>query len=131
MRLSKDIINQINVTLGKYTVESGGILGCKNGEIKYLFDRACYENEYIPNTIFLNKILEEWQENNIDFIGIIHSHKERTKLSYSDIEYARQIIKHNNLCKVHMLIYVIKFKKIFDYVVYENDVCQVKIKVTI
>ena len=78
--------------------ETGGILGGKNGLVTCFFaDEGEISNEfnrYCPDTNKLNKILSVWDKNNIDFMGIYHSHPcNQCQLSAADIHYINTIMK--------------------------------------
>lgn len=48
---------------------------------------------YYPNVDILNKCIEQWQENNTQLYGIIHSHfNTANTLSQADIVYIKQIM---------------------------------------
>lgn len=91
--------------------EQGGILGADgNGTVRYFhFDSGgtSLPNEYLPDTAALNKVLAEWYENNIRFVGLIHSHPtDKSTLSAADISYARQICRICGMDDVLMLLYL-------------------------
>ncbi len=89
-----------NILLKSYSNtfdESGGILGGQNGIIKYFeFDEGIGSKsigKYYPNVNKLNCQIDLWQENNIAFYGIIHSHfQSDPSLSDGDKVYIRQIM---------------------------------------
>lgn len=80
--------------------ESGGILGIKNGVIcAFVPDNSKQESEratYSPNIQFLNKCIEKWTDEGIEFCGIIHSHpSKQTTLSATDMEYIEEMYLNN------------------------------------
>ncbi len=106
MRIYKKVYLDIINTLKANRVEAGGIIGSKDSQIvAFYFDRTCTVGEYVPDVVKLNIIIKKWYESGIEFAGIIHSHMDSKRLSYSDIEYARTIIKNNNLDSIYMLIF--------------------------
>lgn len=123
MEILNNVVILIEESIGIHNFESGGILGGK-GEIvtNYVFDRVCLKNEYIPDVISLNDIIIEWGKCDIAFLGLIHSHETNNNLSYSDIQYAVNIVTHNKLEYIYMLIYVINKKNIYAYKVGGNFV---------
>lgn len=102
----KEIIN----TIGKNNPESGGILGGKGLHCQtFYFDSTSINsgNTYKPNTLKTNEVIKEWYNDDVEFIGIIHSHPENiTQLSYSDIEYAHKLMGLNSFSRFIMIICV-------------------------
>lgn len=116
MRIYKKVYLDIINTLKANRVESGGIIGSKDSQIvAFDFDRACTVGEYVPDVVKLNIIIKKWYESGIEFAGIIHSHMDSKRLSYSDIDYARNIIISNNLKWIYMPIYVNENKELYVY----------------
>lgn len=81
--------------------EQGGILGMKNGVISaFVLDNSEQKTEsaeYSPNTQFLNRQIEKWADEGIEFCGILHSYPSgQTTLSGSDMEYIKELY-HVNL----------------------------------
>lgn len=130
MIIKKEVVNLIEKSIGKNKIESGGILGGVGETItQFSYDRACSENEYIPDIINLNKVIKSWWNNGICFKGIVHSHKCNTKLSFADIEYALDIIKHNDLKCVYMLLYVIMERSFYAYTIKNDSIIKDNIKI--
>ena len=102
----REIVNAI----GKNDPESGGILGGKELHCqKFYFDSTSIHssNTYKPNTSKANEVIKQWYSDNIEFIGIIHSHPEHIKqLSYSDIQYAYKLMKLNSFSHFIMIVCV-------------------------
>ncbi|MGN0473846.1 MAG: hypothetical protein ACI4IJ_02025 [Acutalibacteraceae bacterium] len=107
MVIYNDIVSEICRTIGSTEVESGGIIGEKDGVISsYFFDRDAKRtsNEYYPNAGLLNEIIEDWYYQGISFAGIVHSHPfGRRELSSDDIKYAKNILCHN--CEITHHLY--------------------------
>ena len=98
MKIAQSVYQQIIATIGNTSPELGGILGSTDQEIitHYHFDEQGYSTEYsyTPNTHELNKVLADWSQKNIYFVGMVHSHKPDCKIpSCMDIEYAQRILK--------------------------------------
>jgi len=88
-----DILNRCFVISN----ETGGILGGKDNIItEFKFDKGTSQSSkqhYYPNIQKLNNCIENWQDRDIQFYGIIHSHlKEERTLSDGDLKYIRTII---------------------------------------
>ncbi len=130
MIIKSSVIELINNSIGKNKNESGGIIGSKDNVITdYIYDRECKKDEYIPNVIWLNREIKKWGNYGVRFEGMIHSHNSNEKLSYADIEYARKIIRMNEIKKIHMFLYILTEKKLIDYVVKESNIIADKLTV--
>ena len=99
MYISQKVYDEIVFTIGNAPIESGGIIGEKDGVIcEYFFDKKAKQNQekYVPSLNLLNKIIERWHENGINFIGIVHSHPNNYKRpSLNDEKYAQKLMKCN------------------------------------
>lgn len=78
--------------------EMGGILGEMDGVVThYALDRGLPGNhydEYIPDVNYLNEIIAEWSDCNIEFCGLFHTHfKDGDRLSNADKKYIYQIMQ--------------------------------------
>lgn len=108
--IDKFVYKEIVNTIGKAEPESGGIMGGKGLHCqKFYFDSTSRSssNSYKPNTLKTNEVIKQWYSDNIEFIGIIHSHPENiTQLSYSDIEYAHKLMQLNSFSHFIMIICV-------------------------
>lgn len=137
--ITKKVYDSILNTIGKSPIESGGILGEKDGIIcEFYFDEDAKhtKSNYIPNLSKLNKVIEEWQENGVQFIGFAHSHpNEYNKPSLGDGLYAQKLLTCNpqlerlifpiviislNNVQVFFYEFVNEFKPINVYVIGEN-----------
>lgn len=76
MYILKSTLDEILAVIGKSPIESGGIIGCRDGCIcAFVFDEAyTSQNEYRPNVEYLNAEIQKWNAEGISFCGIIHSH---------------------------------------------------------
>lgn len=123
--ISKSVWEQIENTLGNTVCESGGIIGKINGKISfYYYDTrgGFLVNEYMPNVQDINQIIDLWKGQDIVFTGFIHSHpNDRKELSYGDVRYFVNILKHNRMKHMSALLYLAKEKhKLFCYEVYDD-----------
>lgn len=96
MKIKHEIYEQL-INMPEVPPELGGILGCVDGIICDVFFDSQYSTMssaiYKPNIVTLNKKIIEWQEVEIDFCGIFHSHPlKQTELSQCDIFYIRNIM---------------------------------------
>ena len=97
MRITKSAYEMIWNSFCPVPPESGGILGMRDGIVcAYLHDRSVQTTlsaEYVPDVFWMNRCIEEWHKQGVDFAGIIHSHPScQDSLSDSDIAYIHRIM---------------------------------------
>ena len=98
--MTKQVLDQIEQSIGRHPAETGGILGSSDGGRTidhYYFDAAAHRTSstYTPNIREINRIIADWNSRGILFMGMIHSHpKGCTKPSEGDLEYAKAIISN-------------------------------------
>lgn len=99
MKVSKTVVDRLNRYIPTLSSEVGGILGSSgNGIVDEVFvDLADTSGAkpcmYSPNTTYLNRKIEYWQDRNIDFVGIFHTHfGGACNLSDSDVRYISKIM---------------------------------------
>jgi len=101
--ITEKVMHEILQTVGTLPCETGGILGASDKTIcEFAFDVHSSNSpiSYVPNTSYLNTIVETWLRRDIFFCGIVHSHSYGFRsLSEQDINYAKNIISVN---KNHM-----------------------------
>lgn len=97
IQITQEVINQIQKTIGTYPIETGGIIGGSDTCINHFcFDDHKSENSYVPNVSFLNEIITEWASEDVEFLGIIHSHPDFSSgPSLEDLQYAVELKKRN------------------------------------
>jgi len=98
MRIQEQVYRQILSLISEETIETGGILGGKNNVItEFEFDKGTSlssKKKYYPNTKRLNDCIEKWQNRDIQFYGILHSHlQEERALSFGDKLYIQTIMQ--------------------------------------
>lgn len=79
--------------------ETGGIIGEVAGKVsRFEYDNGLRNKNigcYYPDVDKMNKILQLWEIENINFCGIVHSHlKNQVHLSNGDIEYILKIFSY-------------------------------------
>ena len=102
--------------------ETGGILGADSSGtvVAFHFDATgtTAENQYTPDTVTLNRVIEEWFQDGITFAGFVHAHvRDATKLSWADMDYARKIKAVCQMKSVLMLLYIPETETFYEYVI--------------
>ena len=76
--------------------ECGGILGGKDGIVNRVASDTGGVNEYdfyIPDVSAMNEIISEWKLEDVEFMGIYHTHfAGGEELSFGDIKYIEKIM---------------------------------------
>ena len=98
LKIRKNTLLNMLQRLPEELPETGGIIGGKNYEItEYWIDTVSKEKcmcRYTPNVNAINKQIQKWCQNNIDFFGIFHTHYFGVRtLSKGDIEYMHKIMR--------------------------------------
>lgn len=118
MKIKSNTYSQIISFFNDSNKEQGGILGVNDQDVICAFygDKtgSCTNDTYEPDIDTLNRVILEWYNKNIYFIGLIHSHIGGcTKLSKTDINYALEIY---NVMESDAIIFPIVIKR-------NNSVC--------
>lgn len=99
MKIKKEIVDKIAHIANNKNSEIGGILGASaDGVITDMIPDLPEESEmcrfeYYPNVDFLNRKIEEWAKDDIDFAGLFHTHFSGSKsLSDADEVYIKAIM---------------------------------------
>ena len=97
MQILADTYKLIMDTCSSNIFETGGIIGGENNIIiKFEFDEGTTltsNQHYYPNVETLNACIEEWQNDGIQFYGIVHSHLQQERaLSSGDRQYIQTIM---------------------------------------
>ena len=98
MKITQKVWDSIFENLGDTPPEIGGILGSRDGEIVdiVMIDpgvSGAKKCSYTPDVMLLNRMIGKWQEANIKFMGIFHSHYFGVcSLSQGDISYIDEIM---------------------------------------
>lgn len=125
MNIEANVLNEIMSTIGSVSPETGGIIGTQNDVVcAYYFDRtgSCDSNTYKPDTDNVNRVISEWEKQDIQFVGVVHSHEEKQPaLSYADIVYAQAIMKANDMERILFPLVVIGNKA--KFIMYMVDRC--------
>jgi len=97
MKINENTYNHIITKCSNNPGETRGIIGGKNNIISaFEFDKGMAESKqhYFPDIEKLNTCIENWQNENIKFYGIVHSHfREEKELSFGDTKYIHIIME--------------------------------------
>lgn len=111
MYISKKVYTEIKSTIGYLKPECGGIIAVdQNNRISDFYfdaDAGYGKISYVPSRIILqNYIRKFWQEKNLQFCGIVHSHPlcNACVPSSIDIKMARKIMAANHMEKLYLLM---------------------------
>ena len=122
-RMKKEVYEKILETIGIAQIESGGIIGKKNGVIcKFYFDdsETRYTDKYVPDFIKLNKIIEKWYDDEIFFAGIVHSHPNSCAVpSKEDEVYVSKLMENNSDLNSILFPIVTKYKGVATITFFE------------
>ena len=99
MKILQQVYDAIILQLPEKPPEIGGILGGIDGVVtEYVIDKVALSDDrkccsYEPNINYLNSKIQKWEENEIKFMGIFHTHfGGSSNLSSGDKEYIRNIM---------------------------------------
>ncbi len=99
MKIKNKIIDFLNENINDNVFETGGCFGSSDGvTIDRVVLDICHNEfkkpySYSPNVDYLNDKIKEWQNDNISFMGIFHTHLANANtLSVDDTEYIMQIM---------------------------------------
>jgi hypothetical protein len=98
-RVSESTLIAIQVQIGSFRAERGGILGQdSDGVIRHFVpdcNAICGAAEYSPDIDYLNQIIPIWKELGITFCGFVHSHPRGFRRpSHADEAYATSVFLH-------------------------------------
>jgi hypothetical protein len=131
VKIQQEVFNKIFAVANSINLEIGGILGSsKNGIITDVV-ADIPENvvgcrfDYSPNIAFLNKQIENWAENDIEFLGLFHTHFSGSKnLSEADVEYIKAImnVSRGLVEYLYFPLFTLPDNELTVYKAYFNDV---------
>ena len=118
-QITKSVLAEIESAL--VLPEMGGILGIDKTKtvVKFYHDSTgrSTAHRYFPNIETLNKVIAEWYNAEINFIGFVHSHRAGlTKLSPCDLRYSEKIKSFCRMNEILMLLYIPDAKTFYQYV---------------
>lgn len=128
MKIKHSVLKELLQGIHDKGYETGGILGGRNGIVtSFLQDEGMpskYCCEYIPNVDLLNQTIETWSDDNIEFMGIYHTHYHDIKtLSKGDCEYITNIMDAmpDEISELFFPLVVFPQKEVVVYSAYKND----------
>lgn len=123
MKITQPILNYLHSHISSFPPETGGVLGSSDGTMinMAIMDRptanqyTCY---YSPNVSFLNECINNWQVQDIHFMGLFHTHFEGVEtLSTADKHYISNIMKAmpSTITSLFFPIYVLPQRELISY----------------
>lgn len=99
MQICNRIYQEIISSANELPPETGGLLGGKNGIVtKVVHDNGVQSTcgcSYSPDVNKFNKTIAEWKKEEIDFMGIFHTHFFNVEtLSNGDKKYIERILRN-------------------------------------
>lgn len=96
--ITEEVFTQIRETVGSHIPETGGILGSSDGKSidHFYYDKTAEVTgaTYQPDCPRLDEQIAKWHEEDIEFVGFIHSHpRGAIKPSNPDNLYTKKIMK--------------------------------------
>ena len=105
--------------------EDGGIIGIKDGIISAFFFNPGNEMDgYHIDVQKFSRVVEEWDKEDIEFVGFIHSHPfGEYEPSLKDFAYLRKFLKANpDLKSLHFPVVFKKSEKVeISYFIFEEN----------
>lgn len=119
--------------------ETGGIIGGRGNVVsRFHFDALASAdiNSYHPDAASLNEVIQAWQKEGVQFLGVVHSHMRQPRYpSVNDLAYARSVLNLNRnvLKSVVFILFVCPFStfedSVFSFVITRNKCHSVKSRV--
>ena len=95
--VDKKVVQQIKATICTQSMESGGILGIKDGVVSVFYEDKNADvsyGSYQPDIVSCEKVInDEWSKSDVSFCGFVHTHRMDMKPSEADIQYYRTILE--------------------------------------
>lgn len=114
MRIKEEVYKKLKMIPYELPHESGGILGGKKGVVtRVVFDEgidASCACSYVPDVKKLNNILWSWKEEQVDFMGMFHTHFwSVSTLSDGDKKYIEKIVRNMPECIERLYFPIVTF----------------------
>lgn len=128
--VTKQVYAEIQNKIGLHSAERGGMLGSTDGKTVDVFVYDKYAKvdgaAYSPDVEYLNEVLQKWEEEDITFVGFVHSHPVYfTHPSTADESYAEKIMKAFGISEVFMPIVMTEpdygHFRIYPYIIALNN----------
>ena len=124
-QIPEEIITGIHRNLS--VPETGGILGVNIHDRRtvtafhYDSTGTTEKHSYTPDIKALNKIIAEWAEEDIEFIGFVHSHPQNSeRLSPQDVHYAQNIMRTCDMPEILMMLYLPDTEELYQYILFPD-----------
>ena len=141
MKITQNAFSLLCLCTKHSTAETGGIMGSLDGNhISEIIPdiptshrhRCCYT----PNVTFLNRCIAEWQQSNIHFMGLFHTHFFNIKtLSQADLDYIKAIMADmpNSIQTLYFPIFILPNQELVSYraerisheIIIEDDILEI------
>ena len=125
-RINRRVYEEIKEAFETHIPECGGVLGASpsNPISNFYFDATgkSSSNSYTPDCTAINEVLDQWGEEDIRMVGIIHSHADSGGFpSCGDLIYCERIMKAGNYDRFYLPIVTLTPFVITPYVVELRD----------
>ena len=128
MKIAQEVWEKIFSDIGETPPEVGGILGMSKDVVDSLFidcgvpmNKLC---SYTPDVTLLNHMIDIWQQKEIRFVGIFHSHYFGVKsLSEGDKKYIK-LIMNSMPSDINSLYFPVAVMPDKELVVYKAYRCE-------
>ena len=124
--LYQNVYDEIRDALEAHIPECGGVLGASPSQpiSKFYFDLSgkSTADSYTPDYLTINDILDQWAEENVSMVGIVHSHADGGDFpSCGDLMYCECIMKAANYDQFYLPIVTLSPFNITPYMVEITD----------
>ncbi|MDO5148895.1 MAG: hypothetical protein Q4D76_05815 [Oscillospiraceae bacterium] len=128
MHFSKDVLTEIENTIGALKPECGGIIAMNQdgiiSDFYFDIDAGSGKASYVPSRLTIqNYVRKNWSLPNRQFCGVVHSHPlcNTCEPSYIDINMALKIMSINKMEKFYLLLVLGSEMKLFCVTKEENE----------
>lgn len=110
-RISRQVYDLIQSTIGSLPAESGGVIACDNNnqivDFYYDYDAGLGKRRYVPSArIITEHVNRDWHRKGYRICGFVHSHPTygTCQPSSADVLYTDAILKANGLKTMLLII---------------------------
>ena len=121
-RINRRVYEEIKEAFETHIPECGGVLGASpsNPITRFYFDITgkSSTDSYTPDYLAINKVLDQWAEEDIRMVGIIHSHADDGDFpSCGELVYCERIMKAGDYDRFYLPIVTMSPFAMIPYVV--------------